>query len=98
MESKLEQILDGYDEGLNRSILPSKLQPGDNCYVQVHGDQFLFANVTAVKFTINKVLYDIDVQVDITTLEGGEVNWSRFHGISSDLIITVEERDEKTKK
>lgn len=93
METQVEQFIKDYDGGTNAGKLPSKLQPGDKCYVNVHSDQYLFAKIVAIKFTVNKVLYDVDVQVDITTASGAEIEYTRFHGLSGDVLFSTDQRD-----
>ncbi len=84
-------------ENLEHKKLPSRFQHDDMCYLKMDNGKLLHSVIRGIKFTKSKVLYDVDTQVvPLHANENEEVIWSwcRIHGVSSDIVISIEEYDE----
>ena len=63
--------------------LPSAFQPEDYCYLILANGSGVRSKVTAVKFTSSKVLYDLDVDLDLGTKSS---RTTRLHGVDSAFV------------
>lgn len=82
---------------MNTIKLPSAFQVGDYCYLRTGNRSHLHSEVTAVKFTHGKVLYDITVSIDLPSIEvdfDGKSEKTRIHGVDSAFVITVDQYDQ----
>jgi hypothetical protein len=70
-----------------RQLLPSNFQPQQECYLKLANGSYIHGKVTAVKFTNSKVLYDLDVDVDLGTSSS---KTTRVHAINGDFLFTVD--------
>lgn len=73
----------------------SELAVDDYCYMMVSNGGYLHATITAVKFTKEKILYDLSVQIDLPIHkdEKGKYKNTRIHGVDNAYVLSVDQFD-----